>query len=111
MGYHSAMMIRPLFALVMSLLVVASAPAHAGDSEHDRARRAVEAGEIRPLRDSLAAAEAAFGGQFIEAELEHEDGRWIYEIKLISAEGQLMRLDYDARNGALLQARTKGRHR
>lgn len=102
-------MIRLLFAL---LLLAAPVPAHADDdSEQDRARRAVEAGEIRPLVEILAAAAAAYGGQFVEAELEREDGRWVYEIKLVTADGQLMRLEYDARSGALLQARTKRRHR
>lgn len=99
-------MIRSLLVLAMLLL---AAPALANDeAEHDRARRAVEAGEIRPLRDILTAAEKAYGGRFIAAELERHDGRWVYEIKLITADGRVAKLYYDAGSGALLRARIKG---
>lgn len=102
-----------MIPLLLALCLVAATPARADDdSDQDRARRAVEAGEIRPLRDILAAAQTAYGGQFIEAELEHRGERWIYEIKLITGDGHLAKLHYDARDGTLLDARVKGgRHR
>lgn len=96
--------------MLLALFVLTATPAAAGDSDQDRARRAMEAGEIRPLRDILATAEAAYGGQFVEAELEHDDGRWVYEIKLITADGKLARLKYDAGSGTLLKAHVRGRH-
>jgi uncharacterized membrane protein YkoI len=97
-------MARILFALMLLL----AAPAVADDeAAHDRARRALEAGEILPLRDILAAAERDYGGQFIEAELERSHDRWVYEIKVISAEGRLAKLLYDARTGTLLKAKVR----
>lgn len=91
------------------LLLVALAvpmPAAAGDDDdHDRARRAVQAGELLPLRVILDKAEAAFGGQFLKAELEREDGRMVYEIKLLTAQGRVVELYYDARTGDLVKAK------
>lgn len=105
-------MIRLALASLLLLSILSASVQADEGSEQDRARRAVEAGEILPLRDILAAASAAYGGQFVEAELEHEGGRWVYEIKLITGDGQLARLHYDAHSGALLQVRIKGgRHR
>lgn len=92
-------------ALLLAALLLGS-PALA-DGDHDRARRAMEEGRILPLRDILARAEAEYPGQLIEAELEDEHGALVYEIKMLSADGRVRKLLYDARSGALIKA--KGR--
>lgn len=76
-------------------------------SDHDRARRALEAGQILPLKDILARAETEFPGHLVEAELEDEDGALVYELKILTTGGRVMKLYYDARTGELLKA--KGR--
>ena len=81
-------------------------PAFAG-IDHDRARRAVEEGRILPLKDILARAEAAYPGQLIEAELEDEGGIMAYEIKILTGEGRVMKLYYDAKTGELLKAKSR----
>lgn len=90
-------------------LLMAGSPAIAGESDHDRARRAVEEGQILPLREILARAEAAYPGQLIEAELEDKHGKLIYEIKLLTKDGQLMKLIYDAASGDVLKVRQRER--
>ena len=101
---------RVLAALLIAALAVgAAAPASASD--HDRARRAVEEGRILPLKDILARAQGAYPGQVIEAELEDEDGMVVYEIKLLTADGRLMKLSYNAATGELLKTRARGRQR
>lgn len=93
-------------AFFLAAMVVCG-PAGAGD-DHDRARRAVEEGRILPLKEILAVAESAYPGQLIEAELEDEDGAMIiYKIKMLTRDGRVMKLMYDARTGELLKA--KGR--
>jgi len=92
------------FAVFFCLALAAAASA---DSDHDRAREAVLSGEVVPLRDILMAAERDFAGEFLEVELEREDGRWIYEIKLLSTRGEIVKLKYDARTRELIGA--KGR--
>jgi uncharacterized membrane protein YkoI len=86
--------------LLLSLL---AAPALADRDDHERARRALQAGEILPLTEILAVAEAARPGRVIELELEREDGRWIYELELVTPEGRLYELEIDAASGAVLE--------
>ncbi len=95
--------------MVAALAVGAAAPASASD--HDRARRAVEEGRILPLKEILARAQGAYPGQVIEAELEDEDGMIVYEIKMLTTDGRLMKLSYNAATGKLLKTRARGRQR
>lgn len=90
------------FALILSL-IAAPALADRDDHDHDRARRALEAGEILPLSDILAVAEAARPGRVIELDLERDDGRWLYELELVSPEGRLYELEIDAATGTVLE--------
>lgn len=73
-----------------------------GEYDHDRARAALERGEVRPLAEVLAAVEAAVPGDIIEVELEREHGRLVYEIKLIEPDGHVREVYVDAATAALL---------
>ena len=72
------------------------------DSDHDRARQALEAGEILPLKTVLERLARDTPGQVMEVELERSSGRWIYEIKLLQTGGALVKLKVDARTGAVI---------
>ncbi|MDD3528273.1 MAG: PepSY domain-containing protein [Gallionellaceae bacterium] len=72
------------------------------EDDHDRARRALEAGEVLSLRNILERVERDHPGQVMEIELEHEDGGWQYEIKLLRPGGALVKLKVDARDGRVL---------
>lgn len=102
---------RVLPALAAALLLVAPA-APAGDrDDHERARAAVEAGQILPLREILARVEReAPGTRVLEVELERRGPRWIYELRLLQPGGVMRKLRVDARNGAALAASAPGRH-
>ncbi|MBX3651091.1 MAG: PepSY domain-containing protein [Burkholderiales bacterium] len=92
---------------IMLALALALAPAAViADGGSERAWRALKAGEILPLTRILEVVHRDFAGDVIEVELERSDGRWIYEIKLLSTKGAVIELDYDARDARLL--RTKG---
>lgn len=84
------------------LLALIAAPALADRADHDRARRALEAGEVLPLSDILAAATAAQPGRVIEVELERDDGRWIYELDLVSPDGRILEIEIDAATADIL---------
>ena len=65
-------------------------PAFAQDRrDHERARAALEAGQIRPLAEVLAEAERRFRGRVIEAELERDDDNWLYELKILPPNGRM----------------------
>lgn len=91
------------------LLAVGAAPlGQASDvADHDRARQAVEAGEVLPLRTVLERVEREYPGQIMEVELERKDARWIYEIKLLRPGGALLKLKVDARTGTLLDSKSR----
>ena len=87
-------------------LLLATAPAHA-DSDQDRARAAVQAGQVLPLKAVLERLEREHPGQVLEVELERDDGRWVYEVKLLQAGGRLVKLELDADSGEVLKRRER----
>ncbi|TNF60739.1 MAG: peptidase [Burkholderiales bacterium] len=94
-----------VLSCVLALCLV-MAPAHA-DSDQDRARAAVQAGQVLPLRTVLERIEREHPGQVLEVELEDEDGRWIYEVRLLQPAGRLVRLELDAASGEVLRRRER----
>ena len=75
----------PFRAALPALLALALAsPLALADSDQDRARAAVQAGKVLPLKAVLERLEREQPGQVLAIELEQDDdGRWIYEIKLL----------------------------
>lgn len=90
---------RSHFLIVLALLAPAL-PATAGDG-HDQqtARRAVEQGRYVPLEGVARDALRRHPGKLLEVEL--DDG--VYEVEILRADGVVVELDYDARNGKLLK--------
>lgn len=82
-------------------------PAWASDRDHERARQAVQDGQVLPLRTVLERLEREQPGQVLEVELEQDDGVWIYEVKLLRTGGQLVKLKLDARTAALLESKAR----
>jgi hypothetical protein len=104
---------RPRIVLAALLLIGLAQPsAWASDShDHERARAAVEAGQVLPLPTLLERLRRTHPGQVLELELERDDGRWIYEVKLLQANGQLLKLEVDAATAQVLQVKRKDGHR
>ena len=94
-------------ALAALLLSACALPIAWGGSrgDHERAHAAVRAGEVLPLATLLERLQRTHPGQVLELELDREDGRWIYEIKLLQANGQLLRLELDAGTAQVLEVR------
>lgn len=100
-------------ALSGVLLVLGSPAGVAGDDhDHDRARQALEAGEVLPLRSILERVEREYPGQVVDVELEREHKeqreRWVYEVKVLRAGGALVKLKVDARDGTVIGRKIKG---
>jgi uncharacterized membrane protein YkoI len=92
---------RTLLVAAFATLLLAM-PLLADDRGHERARQALEAGEILPLRTILEQLERDYPGQILEVELEREEGRWLYEITLLREGGALVKLKVDGADGTLL---------
>lgn len=97
-----------IVALGLAAGLATALPA-SGDSrrDHDRARAALEAGEIKPLADIIAAIEKRYVGRVIESELERERGVWVYELKLLGSSGAVAKIHVDAASGAVTATRGK----
>jgi uncharacterized membrane protein YkoI len=101
-----------LHALLCAACLAAGGGTGVAGEDHDRARQALEAGEILPLRTILDRVERAYPGQVIDVELERDPAspRWIYEIKVLQGGGTLLRLKVDARDGTILSRKERPRH-
>jgi uncharacterized membrane protein YkoI len=95
-------------SLLLALLVGLTAAPACAESAQERARAAVEAGEIRSLQDILERVRRQFDGRVLDAELD-ESGRdrWVYQIKILTGDGEVLALAVDARTAEVL--RVKGR--
>jgi uncharacterized membrane protein YkoI len=93
---------------VLWTIAVAPASAH-GRGDHDRARDALAAGEVLPLEEVLDRLQRTIPGRVLDVELEREDGRWVYQVKLMRPGGRLSRVDLDARTAEVLRSRERER--
>lgn len=92
--------------MILSFVVL---PVSGGElHDHDRARTALEAGEILPLSTVLKAIQEETPGQVMAVELERKNGQWIYEIKILRAGGTLVKHLVNAKDGASLSRRSSG---
>ena len=98
--------------VAVALSVAVSTFAVMADDEHHEARQAIAAGDVAPLEQLLARIRRDFGGQVLKVELEREDGddtEWVYEAKVLTEAGSVLKLDYDAKSLELLKM--KGHYR
>jgi uncharacterized membrane protein YkoI len=93
-----------LTAMLLSTLAVSGARA-SDKADHEQARAAVQAGEVLPLPTLLQKLQRTHPGQVLELELERDDGRWLYEVKLLQANGRLLKLELDASTGQVLKVK------
>ena len=99
-----------LAAAGWSAAVLMSAATASADSDRLRqgeVRELREAGKILPMESILERARSAQPGQIVEVELEREDGRYVYEVKLIDDDDRVHKLELDAASGDVLNRRTK----
>jgi uncharacterized membrane protein YkoI len=93
----------PLRSLLL-LFVLGQLPAGvAAADDHARARAWVESGRVLPLAEILARLPADLSGRLLEAELEVEHGRPVYELEWLTPDGRVLELEIDARDGSLLE--------
>ena len=101
----TAILDRRTFALALALTVASYSAAYPGDGrrDHERARRALEEGRARPLADILTQVRGRLGGEVIDVEFDRENGRYIYELKVITPAGQLREVHVDALTAEILK--------
>lgn len=94
----------PLLVTLPLVLLLAAAPAVSRDLDQDEALRLRREGLIMPLETLVQRAMERYpGARLLEAELEEDDGIYIYEIELLTTNGIARELEFDARDGRLLK--------
>jgi uncharacterized membrane protein YkoI len=71
--------------------------------DQERARRALEQGEVRPLAEILRIIGSRIEGEIVETEFEKEDGIWVYEIKYITKRGHMKEIQVNAQSGRIIK--------
>ncbi len=92
--------------VIAGMMLFVNSPIYA-DSDHERAKKALESGQVLPLQDILQKISKDYPGQVLEVELDQEKGAWIYEIKQLSSNGTILKLDVDAKTGQVLKQKSK----
>lgn len=91
--------------LLLGLLILTLAQgANARDLDQDEALRLRRSGVILPLEQLMQPAMQRYPrATLLEAELEEEDDVLVYEIELLTEQGQVRELELDARDGRILK--------
>jgi len=100
------MTFRSVASLVLAatLAVSAGVPVvRADDVGPEVAKRLLREGRIMSLPDILVEVRKQVPGEFLETELELEDGIYVYEIKLLRPDGRLQEIEADAATGKILK--------
>jgi uncharacterized membrane protein YkoI len=101
-------------AVLLALIVAlggAVGDARAGGMDHERARAAMESGEIMALREILLAVEEELEGRVIEVKLtDLEAGLygWVYDVTLLTPQNNVLRVRVDAGTAVILQVEGQG---
>jgi uncharacterized membrane protein YkoI len=92
---------RPPVPWPLLLLLTLAAPAPA-DSDHERARQLAGLGDILPLAKILQRAGGYWQGRIIEVELERKQGRYLYELEVLTPQGRVVKYHLDATTAELV---------
>ena len=101
---HRCMRMRLRAALFVFMLAATIAPLHAAradSDDKDSVREAVERGEIRSLAEILAAVRDKLPGKVAGVEIERVNERWVYEFRVVGADGHLFDVFVDARTAKI----------
>ena len=102
---------RPFVLMALAVAAAtagtAAQAAERGHGDHDLARQALERGQVLPLRTVLEKVEREYQGQVLKVEFELDDGRFLYEIRLLQQDGRMAKLKIDAVDGRVLQIKRK----
>ncbi|WP_404300896.1 PepSY domain-containing protein [Alicycliphilus denitrificans] len=97
-----------IFRIIVLLAWALGAASAQAAGDHELARQALQQGQVLPLRQVLDKIEREHQGQVLKIEFEEDDGRYIYEIRLLQKDGRMAKLKVDAVDGRVLKIKRKG---
>lgn len=100
----------PLLALLglpIATGVSADHGGHGGSHDHERAREALDRGEVRPISEILARVAEQVPGEVVDVEFEHRERHgshaWVYEFKVLTQEGRMLEVLVDGATSQVLR--------
>ncbi|HXH65037.1 MAG TPA: PepSY domain-containing protein [Mariprofundaceae bacterium] len=96
-----------LTVLVLTGSIVSPVPAAEGNDDQDVVRELRQQGKILPLSTIVERLTAKYPGRILQAELENEKGKRIYEIQMILKGGIVRTFHVDAHTGEILSTTRK----
>lgn len=95
---------KRLYLLFGLILALSCATVSARDLDQDEALRLRQSGAIQSLEQFIDAALQRYPeAKMLEAELEEKHGIYVYEIELLTREGVVRELKFDARDARLIE--------
>lgn len=92
------------FLAVLTFILGMLSPLKALDLSHEEALQLRQGGTILPFEKILARALKAYpGAQLLEAELEREEGHYVYELEILTPAGVVREIEINAKNGQLIE--------
>jgi uncharacterized membrane protein YkoI len=98
-----------LFGAAIALVGLSASPVSAGPLED--LFSPADANGVLPIERILELARASIAGTVTEIELEHERGRPIYEVTIMTADNKKIEIEFDARTGAEVSRKVKWNRR
>lgn len=87
----------------MLFLTLAGGSACADDVGPEVAKLLLSEGRIKPLSEILSTVQATLPGEMLDVQLELDDGIYVYELKLLRADGKVQEIEADAASGKILK--------
>jgi uncharacterized iron-regulated membrane protein len=94
--------------LALGLGPALSLPAYAGQSDQDRARSAVQEGQIKSLDVILSSVRQQVPGRVVGVNLRGGNGSqrpYVYDVRVLSPQGNIKAVEVDARTAQILSVR------
>lgn len=94
-----------IFRVMVALMISTALPAtaRADNLSPEKVRALVEAGSIQPLERILQGLPGDYRGRLLDAEVEREEGIWVYELELLGDNGHVREILIDAKTGKILK--------
>ena len=96
--------------VVVLLAAVAAGAFYFGSrhSEHHRSREraatmSLQGKSLIDMSRAIDLATARVAGDVLKVELENEDGRFVYEVKVLATDGRVREIKLDAQDGSLIE--------
>lgn len=88
-----------MIKIILTSLLITCASLVAAGNDHNEAKRLLDSGDILPLESILEKVRTIHQGKILEVEFETEHGQNIYEIELLTPDGNVLELKIDATSG------------